>query len=227
MPPSDREQRTWTELYDLLEPRLQAHACAEYLASRAALGYTREALPDLTALDRQIHAATGWRLVLTGERHSDAEAWYRRFARKEFLVTGHVREADELEYAPDPDLLHDLIGHVPYLLDPRYTAIEELFAPAFLAADTAGRERVKQLAWYSTEFGLLRQDGELKVFGAGLLSSAGEIDRVAAGEVTVREFRWSDVLVQPRSPWEFNRVLFVADSLEVYRDELQAAFAQL
>jgi len=221
------QHRTWSELHDLLEPRLRAHACREYLAGHDALGYARDRIPDLAALDRRIQAATGWRLVPTSERHSDPEGWYRRFAQKEFLVTDHVRGADELEYTPEPDLLHDLLGHVPYLLDPRYTALEELFAPAFLRADDAGREAVKQLAWYSTEFGLLRQDGELKVFGAGLISSAGEIDRITAGEVPVQEFRHQDVLAQPRSVWEFNRVLFVADSLEAYREELARAFATL
>jgi phenylalanine-4-hydroxylase len=227
MPTTPQQHAIWRDLHELLEPRLQAHACREYLAGREALGYTRDAIPDLADLDRRIHAATGWNLVLTSERHLDAEGWYRRFAQKEFLLTDHVRPADELEYAPEPDLLHDLVGHVPYLLEPRYAALEELFAPAFLRADEAGRAAVKQLAWYSTEFGLLRQDGELKVFGAGLISSAGEIDRVAAGEVPVREFRHEDVLQQPRSVWEFNRVLFAADSLEAYRDELQQAFAAL
>jgi len=227
MPPTEAQHRTWTQLWELLEPRLQAHACREYLAGRQALGYTAARIPDLDRLDARIQAATGWRLVLTSERHLDPEGWYRRFAQREFLLTDHVRAAEELEYAPEPDLLHDLVGHVPYLLDPRYTAVEELFAPAFLRADQAGREAVKQLAWYSTEFGLLRQDGALKVLGAGLISSAGEIDRVAAGEVPVQEFRYQDVLARPRSVWEFNRVLFVADSLEAYRQELERAFAAL
>ncbi len=227
MEPTATQHRTWTQLYDLLWPRLEAHACREWRAGHDALGYGPGRIPDLAALDRQVQAATGWRLVPTTERHSDPEGWYRRFAAREFLVTDHVRGPGELEYTPEPDLLHDLLGHVPYLLEPRFTAVEELFAPAFLRADRAGREAIKQLAWYSTEFGLLHQDGELKVFGAGLISSAGEIDRVVAGEITVRTFRHQDVLAQPRSVWDYNRVLYAADSLQEYRTELQRALAAL
>jgi phenylalanine-4-hydroxylase len=227
MEPTATQHRTWSQLYHLLWPRLQAHACREWHAGHDALGYGPDRIPDLAALDRQVHAATGWRLVPTSERHSDPESWYRRVAAREFLVTDHVRDPEELQYTPEPDLLHDLLGHVPYFLEPRFTAVEELFAPAFLRADRTGREALKQLAWYSTEFGLLRQDGELKVFGAGLVSSAGEIDRVVGGEVEVRAFRHEDVLAQPRSVWDFNRVLYATDSLEEYRHELERALAAL
>ena len=160
-------------------------------------------------------------------RYSDAADWYREFDRRHFLVTDYIRSRDELDFTPEPDMFHDIFGHLPFMTLPEYAELEEMFAPAYLRADEERREHVKRLAWYSTEFGLIRENGDLKLFGAGLISSAAECDRVFAGEVPILPFKAETIVAHEKSVWDFNSQLFVADSLDDYKRELGAYFATL
>lgn len=218
------QTRTWTKLYDLLEPRVLAHGSQDYVTGFKQLDLPKDEIPSIAYLNEKITPATGWKAVRTSVRYSDAETWYREFAKKHFLVTDYIREEKELEFTPEPDMFHDIFGHLPFLMIPAYTEFEEMFAPAFLRADEEQRENIKRLAWYSAEFGLVRQDGELKVFGAGLLSSVGEIDRVMSGGTPVEPFTVESVIAVPKSVWEFNNVLFVADDIDHYKRELARYF---
>ena len=224
---TDIQHSTWHRLYGMLEPRIERYACREYLDGFAGLAMPRERIPDLAHLNGRITPATGWQVVRTSVRYSDAVDWYHHFARKEFLITDYIRAEEELEFTPEPDMFHDIFGHLPFLMIPAYAALEELFAPAFLRADEATRENIKRLAWYSTEFGMIRENGGLKIFGAGLLSSAGEMDRVMSGVVPIEPFRCETVIEHAKSVWEFNRILFVADDLEAYHDVLPRYFDRL
>jgi phenylalanine-4-hydroxylase len=187
----------------------------------------REVIPTIAYLNGKIEPATGWQTVRTRVRYSDAVDWYKEFAQRHFLVTDYIREEHELEFTPEPDMFHDIFGHLPFLMIPEYAEFEDLFAPTFLRADEETREQIKRLAWYTAEFGMVRENGELKVFGAGLLSSAGEIDKVMSGGTRLEEFSIQKIIEVPKSVWEFNSVLFVADSLEHFSTELRDHFARI
>jgi phenylalanine-4-hydroxylase len=124
-------------------------------------------------------------------------------------------------------MFHDIFGHLPFMVLPEYTALQELFAPAFQRASAPQREDIKRLAWFSTEFGLIREDGEIKIFGAGLISSSGEMENVLSGNVPLLPFTIANVLSHDKAIWSFNQTLFVFDSLEALKAELQAYFAQI
>jgi phenylalanine-4-hydroxylase len=215
------QTRTWQRLYDMLEPRVLEHGCREYVEGYRALALPRDHIPGIAELNAKIEPATGWKTVRTSTRYSDAVDWYTEFAKKHFLVTDYIREEHELEFTPEPDMFHDIFGHLPFLMIPEYAEFEDLFAPAFLRADDAVRENIKRLAWYTAEFGMVRENGQLKVFGAGLLSSAGEIDRVMAGETPLEDFSIEKVIAVPKSVWEYNSVLFVADGPEHFHREVK------
>lgn len=221
---TETQHRTWNRLFGMLEPRVRKYACKEFLAGFDAMAMPRDQIPSAEFINSKITPATGWKVVRTPVRYSDAVDWYHHFARREFLITDYIREEHELEFTPEPDMFHDIFGHIPFLMNKPYAELEELFAPAFLRADDAMRENIKRLAWYSTEFGMIRENGELKVFGAGHLSSAGEMDRVMAGEVPIEPFRCEAVIEHAKSVWEFNSILFVADDLQAYHDELKRYF---
>ena len=110
---------------------------------------------------------------------------------------------------------------------PEYTQLQEMFAPAFFGADEQGREWVKRLAWYSTEFGLIQEDGELKIFGAGLISSSGEIQNVVDGKVDIHPFSIENVIKHEKAVWSFNSVLFWFESIESLKQELRRGFAAI
>ncbi len=221
------QHETWNRLYGMLEPRLVKFACHEYLEGFHRLAMSRETIPTVADLNARITPATGWEVVRTQVRYSDAVDWYRMFDNKKFLITDYIREEHELEFTPEPDMFHDVFGHLPFMTLPEYAELQELFAPAFLRADDEMRENIRRLNWYSTEFGLLRENGGVKIFGAGLLSSAGEMENVMAGKTPIQPFVCEDVIAHAKSVHAFNSVLFCADNIEAYRDELARYFAQI
>jgi len=221
---TEAQHRTWTKLYGMLAPRIEKYACREYLEGFAGLAMAPDHVPTVDELNAKITPATGWSVVRTTTRYSDAVDWYKMFAKRNFLITDYIREEAELEFTPEPDMFHDVFGHLPFLMDKQYIEFEELFAPTFLRVGEEDREKIKRLAWYSAEFGMIRENGETKVFGAGLLSSAAEMDRVAAGDVPFQEFVCEKVIEHAKSVWEFNSVLFVADSVQAYHDEVKRFF---
>lgn len=135
-----------------------------------------------------------------------------------------MRSWDELDFTPEPDMFHDIFGYLPFMVLPEYTALQELFAPAFLRADPDQRENIKRLAWFSTEFGLIRENGDLKLFGAGLISSAGEMEHVLAGNVPLQPFEADTIVNFDKAIWSYNHQLFVFDSLEELKAKLKDYF---
>ena len=223
-----REQdRVWETLVRRQRPQVEAFACQEYLEGLAILSLPEDRVPSLQALNASITPRTGWRLRRTPVRYSDAVPWYRHFARRLFLITDYMRSWEELEFTPEPDMFHDIFGHLPFMVLPEYTALQDLFAPAFLRTDARHRELIKRLAWFTTEFGLIREGGRLKIFGAGLLSSVGEMQHVMQGRTPVLPFSVENVIARTKAIYTYNETLFAFDSLEGLKAELLAWFDSL
>ncbi len=223
----NQHNAVWEALYARQAEAVRQYACHEYLAGFDILGLPADRVPEIEELNAVITPRTGWRTVRTTVRYSDAVQWYDHFARREFLVTDYMRSWDELDFTPEPDMFHDIFGHLPFMVLPEYTAFQDLFAPAFQRADDEARENIKRLAWFSTEFGLIREGGALKVFGAGLISSSGEMAHALSGAVPLQPFTVENVLQHDKAIWSFNRVLFVIDSLEAVKAELASYFDTL
>lgn len=218
----------WKTLYARQAPKVAQFACAEYLEGAQNLKLPADRIPSVPWLNDRITPRTSWKTLRTRVRYSDAVQWYNHFARKEFLITDYVRSRAELEFTPEPDMFHDVYGHLPYFTLPRYVEIQEMFAPAFQRATTdEQRENVKRLAWFSTEFGLIRQDGELKVFGTGLISSSGEMEHVLAGNTPLMPFKVETIIAFEKAIWSFNDQLFVFESLGALKAELARYFDTL
>lgn len=219
-----QQHKTWATLYERMLPRIKQHACQEYLRGFELLELPADTIPSVAFLNEHITPATGWQTVRTSVRYSDAVTWYNEFAREHFLISDYMREWEELDFTPEPDMFHDVFGHLPFMMLPEYVELEEMFAPTFLRANEEQRENIKRLAWYSTEFGLMRENGEVKLFGAGILSSVGETDEVAAGKIPILPFRVKDIIPHEKSIYAYNKQLFIADSLDEYKEELARYF---
>jgi len=225
---TEEQHDIWRALYARQAPKVRKYACKEYLAGSENLKLPADRIPSVPWMNERITPRTGWRTVRTKVRYSDAVQWYKHFARKEFLVTDYVRSREELEFTPEPDMFHDVYGHLPYFTLPEYVEIQEMFAPAFHKATTdEQRENIKRLAWFSTEFGLLREDGELKVFGTGLISSSAEMEHVLAGNTPLMDFKVETIINFDKAIWSFNKQLFVFDSLAALKGELARYFDSL
>ena len=173
---SAAQDAIWAALYaGIQQPYLQEHLCQKYLDGLAQLELDPEHIPSLAHLNARIGPRTGWRIERTAVRYTKADDWYQKFAQRIFIITDYLRSRDELEFTPEPDMFHDIVGHLPYLTQPFYARLEEKFAPAYAKATVEEREVIKRLAWYSTEFGLVLEDNRFKVFGAGTISGRGEL----------------------------------------------------
>jgi phenylalanine-4-hydroxylase len=223
----EEQNKIWQELYRRQLSRVKQHACQEYLDGFEILDLPEDRVPDLDFLNEKMIPRTGWKVVRTAVRYSDAVAWYAHFARKQFLVTDYMRTWDELDFTPEPDMFHDIFGHLPFMVLPGYTDLQELFAPAFHSASPSQKEDIKRLAWFSTEFGLIRENGAIKIFGAGLISSAGEMENVLAGKVPLLPFKAETIVNFDKAMWSFNHQLFVFDSLEELKGELRRYFISI
>jgi phenylalanine-4-hydroxylase len=222
---TEEQHDIWRALYKRQAPQVRKYACREYLEGSENLKLPEDRIPSVQWLNERIAPRTGWRTLRTRVRYSDAVQWYSHFAKKEFLITDYVRSREELDFTPEPDMFHDVYGHLPYFTLPRYVEIQEMFAPAFHKSKTdEQRENIKRLAWFSTEFGLIRENGEPKIFGTGLISSKGEMEHVLAGNTPLMPFKAETIINFDKAIWSYNEQLFVFDSLEALKQELAGYF---
>jgi phenylalanine-4-hydroxylase len=157
------------------QPYLMEHICQEYKQGMVLLELDPSRIPTVSHLNRHITPGTGWRIERTVVRYTLADDWYKKFSQRIFLITDYLRSRDQMEFTPEPDMFHDIFGHLPYLTMEFYARIEDKFAPAYMKATQDEREVIKRLAWYSTEFGLLVEDNRFKIFGAGIISGRAEL----------------------------------------------------
>lgn len=218
------QHQVWSTLFRRQERCLSSHVSDIYQRGAEILGLPADHIPSLAELNDEITPRTGWRVVRTAVRYSDAVPWYAHFSRRQFMVTNYMRTFDELDFTPEPDMFHDIFGHLPFMVLPEYTELQEMFAPAFFKAGERGREVIKRLAWYSTEFGLILEDGDLKIFGAGLISSSGELKNVIDRKVNCLPFTLENVMGHEKAVWSFNHILFYFDSLDGLKRELRRSF---
>jgi phenylalanine-4-hydroxylase len=205
-------------------PNIERFACQDFLNGLEILDLPCERIPAINELNAKITPSTGWKVVRTSVRYSDAVPWYHHFARKQFMVTDYIRTWEELDFTPEPDMFHDIFGHLPFMVLPHYTALQEMFAAPFLRGNNEQRENIKRLAWFSTEFGVIKEEGEIKIFGAGLISSKGEIEKVISGKTELMPFTIENVLGHDKAIWSFNETLFVFKSIDELKRELARYF---
>lgn len=173
---SEEQHAIWADLFaGIHRLYLLEHICHEFIDGLAFLQLDPHRIPTVVHLNERINPRTGWRIERTAVRYTLADDWYKKFAQRIFLITDYLRRRDQMEFTPEPDMFHDIFGHLPYLTQGFYARIEDKFAPAYMKATEAEREVIKRLAWYSTEFGLVMEDNRFKVFGAGTISGRSEL----------------------------------------------------
>jgi phenylalanine-4-hydroxylase len=216
------ETRIWREVSPKLDELHLKHACRMYLDAKRDLAITREEIPQLRHLSERVQRETNMHLV-PAEGALPYRTFYEYIGQRGFPVTQFIRHGSHPEFTPEPDMIHDCLGHVPSLMNRDYAELLTLIGKA-VATTTHGDEvlALKRFSWFSIEFGLIEEAGGVKVFGAGILSSTGEIPfSLFSSEVTRRPFVTDVVINTDYDPSRMQDQLFIAPSLPFLRRELE------
>jgi phenylalanine-4-hydroxylase len=168
------EHRTWLTLYDRQSEILQDRAAPAFLDGLRRLDLRGKGVPDFRRLNDRLERLTGWRVIAVPGLVPD-QVFFDHLAQRRFPAGAFIRRPDQLDYLEEPDVFHDVFGHVPMLTDPAYA--ENLQAYGAGALRILGSDHLPRLArlyWYTVEFGLLETPAGLRIYGAGILSSAAE-----------------------------------------------------
>jgi len=215
---TDVEDNVWMTVNAALRDLHEHYAIAEYRRGAASLRLPTTRVPQLRDVSARLHDLSGWRIEAVPGL-VPTRTFYGSLARKTFLSTQYVRHPSVPFYTPEPDIIHELIGHVNGLASPRLAAIYEAAGRASLAAhDDDALERFSRVFWFTLEFGVVRERGELRTYGAGLLSSFGEIQ--AFREATLHRFDIARMETLAYDITHFQKDLFVADSFDQVETEL-------
>ena len=168
------EHELWRRLFDRQAALVPRYACDEYRAALARLDYGA-GIPRFDAINRKLRAATRWELAAVPGLVPDL-VFFEHLAHRRFPVTVWLREPHEFDYIVEPDVFHDFFGHVPMLFDPVFADYMQAYGKGGIKAHALGAiEMLARLYWYTVEFGLIDTPQGLRTYGAGVLSSGGEI----------------------------------------------------
>ena len=211
------QHAVWAELVRRRMPQIEQHAAREYLDGFESLRLPYDRLPNLAAVSRRLERRTGWNTTPVSG-FMPGPAFFEMLANRCFPTTTWLRGRNSMEYTPEPDIFHDVFGHVPMHAHPVFA--EFLARYGRLCArieDEAILERIGRVFWYTVEFGLIRQEGGIKVYGSGLISSNGECSHVLHSGCEVHPFVLDEVLRTPVKVDEMNHLLFAIESFdEIY-----------
>ena len=207
------ENRTWAEVYQGLTSLFPTHACREFNRIFSELDYPADRIPQIADVDGFMHDRTGFRMQpvagLVGARD-----FLDHLSRRIFCSTQYIRYHDRPLYTPEPDICHELLGHAPMLAIPEFADLTQKIGEASHGASDGQIEHLATLYWFTVEYGVVRQDGALKAYGAGLLSSYGELAHSLGGETEIRSFEPVEAAVTPYPITAYQPVLWEVDSIE-------------
>lgn len=210
------EQAVWRTTWQRLGPLHENHACREWLASSRALSLDRSAVPQLADVNVRL-SESGFRMLPVAGLIS-GRGFLSAMAEGVFLATQYMRHHTVPFYTPEPDVIHELVGHAASLFHPDIVALSRRFGEAARRANEKAMKKLELAYWYTLEFGLVREDGALRTYGAGILSSFGEMERIAT-QAEIRPLDFDDASSRPYDPTRYQPVLYVSPSFpEMVRD---------
>jgi phenylalanine-4-hydroxylase len=221
------QHATWAELVRRRMPELAEHACQEYLDGFHQIGLREDSIPNLAQVNQRLNLRTGWNATpVSGFLPPDA--FFEMLAARQFPTTTWLRSRESLEYTPEPDIFHDVFGHVPMHAHPVFADFLQHYGRVCAAlTDKDKLERMGRLFWFTVEFGVIRQHGEIKLYGSGLISSHGESNYVIQGGPEIREFNLDQVLDQQFLVSEMQKVLYAVESFDQIYEAAQEAERRL
>ncbi len=211
-PYTAEEHLVWQTIWAALGPAHQEHACAEYLDCLQRLAFDTDRIPQLDEVSRKVEAISGFRLAPVAGL-VEPRVFLESLANGTFLCTQYIRHHSTPLYTPEPDVAHEIIGHAVTLASKRFAEINRLFGEAVRRTKLPDDlDRLARVYWFTIEFGVLREEGQVKAYGTGLLSSAGELQEMHSAEL--RPLDLEATSNHNYDPTNYQSMLFCAESFD-------------
>ncbi|MFN4895518.1 MAG: phenylalanine 4-monooxygenase [Pseudomonadota bacterium] len=226
---SAQDHQTWGTLYRRQLETLKGRVCQEYLDGLKTLHLTADEVPNFDSINTHLRRATGWE-VLPVPGLIASRPFFSMLANRQFPAGTFIRTPEQLDYLEEPDIFHDVFGHVPLLSNPAYADYMQAYGEGGLQAmDHKGVKFLARLNWYTIEFGLIKSGGDFKVYGAGIMSSYGEARYVMSDpSPNVLDFNLERVLRTGYYIDDFQATYFSINSFEsLFKDCVERPFVPL
>jgi phenylalanine-4-hydroxylase len=225
---SQAEHQVWMTLYERQAQLLPGRACDAFLKGLDALDLHRGGIPEFERINEELRKLTGWTVVAVPGLVPD-EVFFDHLANRRFPAGRFIRQPHELDYLQEPDVFHDVFGHVPMLTDPIFADYMQAYGEGGLRALGRGQlHNLARLYWYTVEFGLMETPQGLRIYGAGIVSSRAEsifaLDDPSPNRIG---FDLERVMRTPYRIDDFQQVYFVIPSLKALRETTLADFSAI
>jgi phenylalanine-4-hydroxylase len=213
-PYTDEENKIWAELMARQANILPGRACPEYLQALDVINFPKDRVPQLKEVTTTLMRETGWSVEPVPALIS-FKKFFTLLAERKFPAATFIRLREEMDYLQEPDIFHEVFGHCPLLVNPVYANFMQKYGEMGLQVAKEDRAMLARLYWFTVEFGLMKRNGKLGIYGAGIVSSKGE--SVYALESRVPERKPLDLVACFRTPYRydiFQHTYFVIESFE-------------
>jgi phenylalanine-4-hydroxylase len=211
---TEEDHETWSILYARRMTRLREDGSRVFLRGAEKIGLARDRVPDLNDVNRRLAGLTGWQAIpVTG--FMPAREFFGCLAQQRFPTTIILRSRAQLDYLEEPDIFHDVFGHVPLHADPVFADFLQRFGEVGASAESNENvTRMARLFWFTVEFGLVKEDGQTKMYGSGLISSHADAAHALGPKCDRRRFSLDAVWDQDFEIDRFQDVLFIVDDFQ-------------
>ncbi len=208
---TEEEQDIWRHVATRLEELHQRYASSFYLKAKKDLGITTQRIPQLSEMDRRLKETTGFRLAPI-EGLVETRAFLSWLSYRVMLSTQYIRHTSRPDYTPEPDIVHETIGHQPMFTNPAFADYSQFVGHGARRANDEQLEALGRLYWFTIEFGLVQEGDGVKAYGAGLLSSYGELEHAFSDDVERRPFDLEQVINTSYDYSDIQPILYVIPS---------------
>ena len=183
---SNEENETWKALYERQIELLKGRACNEYMQGIKLLDLPSDHIPQLPDIDKVLMRETGWQTAAVPALINFTE-FFTLLANKRFPVATFIRSKEDFDYLQEPDIFHEIFGHCPLLTNPAFAHFTHVYGQLGLAASKEDRIFLARLYWFTVEFGLVKTNDGLRIYGGGILSSPGETHYALESDQAIRK----------------------------------------